>query len=129
MNKSSDLAWFLWVCVVAYAVLIFWLSSISQVPDGGQGLPFGDKLFHFTLYFFFGLLIFLAMRSTWQRTPASHLLMFTVFAILMYAITDEIHQDFVSARNPSIWDVIADGLGGFVGALAAKVSGWRKYDG
>lgn len=126
MNKSSSsLVHVLWFCVFAYALFIFWLSSVSQVPDGGQALPLGDKLFHFALYFFFGILIYLAMRHTWRKTPANHLIMFTLFAVVLYALTDELHQSFVSARNPSIWDVAADGLGGFFGALAANVK-WRR---
>jgi VanZ family protein len=126
MNKSShNLLYGLWFCVFAYALFIFWLSSISQVPSTGKALPLGDKLFHFTLYFFFGLLICLAIRYSWQKTPSGHIIMFTLFVVVFYALTDELHQSFVRARDPSIWDVVADGVGGFVGALAAS-SIWRK---
>jgi VanZ family protein len=120
-NHSRILVPILWVCVVAYAAFIFWLSSLSSVPDPGGTVASGDKLFHLMLYFLFGLLLYLAMRSTWLSMPASHVIMFATLTVICYGMTDELHQSFVINRDPSIWDVFADGLGGFLGGLTVHI--------
>ncbi len=120
-KRSGILVPVLWICVALYAAFIFWLSSLSSVPDPGGAVASGDKLFHLMLYFLFGSLLYLAMRCTWETMPASHVIMFTTLAVIFYGITDELHQSFVINRDPSILDVFADGLGGFLGALAIHI--------
>jgi VanZ family protein len=41
-------------------------------------------------------------------------------AALVYGITDEIHQSFVPMRDASMYDVMADSIGSFVGAYFYK---------
>jgi VanZ family protein len=67
---------------------------------------------------FYGVLCVLLARSlvpprvtTWKRA----LLLTTL--VTAYGITDEYHQLFVPGRNASGWDILADGLGGFLAAL------------
>ncbi len=44
-----------------------------------------------------------------------------LFAV-MYAVTDEFHQSFVSGRHPSIWDVLVfDSLGAIIGLWIASL--------
>ncbi len=117
----------LWLGVVLYAIFIFWLSSLSEVPGTPEAVPLVDKLFHVVLYSVFGALLYLAMSHTWKRMPANHVLLFMLGAVLLYGITDEMHQAFVASREPSIWDVAADGVGGFLGGLVFHI--WRiKHD-
>jgi VanZ family protein len=104
-----------WAPVVLWAGLIFALSSI---PDLGTGLGTWDlvlrKLAHAAEYGVLGALAFRALRSA----PAALLL------ASAYAVTDEVHQAFVSGRHGSPLDWLVDTAGAFFGVvLAARFSG------
>lgn len=125
--KKRSLVHGLWLGVAIYAIFIFYLSSLSEVPGAPRNIPFADKLFHVVLYSVFGVLLYLAMTHTWNRMPTSHIIMFVMGATVFYGITDEMHQVFVAMREPSVWDVVADGIGGLLGGLAVHI--WRiKHD-
>jgi VanZ family protein len=101
-----------WLPVVAWAGLIFTLSSI---PDLGTGLGGWDfalrKLAHATEYAILGVLL---LRAIGRPGPAF------VLATL-YAATDEIHQAFVPGRQASPFDLAIDAAGVAVGiALATR---------
>jgi VanZ family protein len=96
----------LWLPVVAWAALIFALSS---VPDLGTGLGGWDlvlrKIAHAAE---FAVLAALLVRAT-GRTGLS-------FALgVLYAVSDEIHQSFVPGRLGSPLDVAIDAAGVAVG--------------
>jgi hypothetical protein len=102
-----------WLPVVAWAGLIFALSSI---PDLGTGLGGWDlalrKLAHAAEYAVLGLLLQRALDHAW----ASFLLG------AAYAVTDEVHQAFVPGRLGSPVDVAIDAAGVAVGvALALRL--------
>ena len=103
-----------WVPVVLWAGLIFALSSI---PDLGTGLGSWDvllrKLAHAAEYGVLGGLVFRAVRSA----PAALML------ASAYAVTDEVHQAFVTGRHGSPLDWLVDSAGAFLGVvLAARFS-------
>jgi VanZ family protein len=95
-----------WLPVVAWAGLIFTLSS---VPDLGTGLGGWDlllrKLAHAAEYAVLGLLLFRALG----RAAAA----FWLGAA--YAVTDEIHQAFVPGRLGSPVDFAIDAAGVAIG--------------
>jgi VanZ family protein len=97
-----------WLPVLAWAALIFALSSI---PHLGTGLGTWDTVLrkgaHVTEYAIFGLLL---LRAVGRELPA-FLLGFS------YAITDEVHQHFVSGRHASPIDVAIDSVGILIGIL------------
>lgn len=103
-----------WAPVVLWAALIFALSSI---PDLGTGLGVWDlvlrKLAHAAEYAVLGALVFRAARSVSA-------------AVLLgsaYAVTDEFHQTFVSARQGSPVDWLIDTAGVVLGvAVASRLS-------
>jgi VanZ family protein len=99
-----------WGLVVAWAALIFVLSSI---PDLGTGLGGWDlvlrKLAHAAE---FAVLGFLLLRATGRERPALAL-------GIAYAVSDELHQYFVPGRLGSPLDVLVDAVGVVVGVLAA----------
>ena len=103
-----------WAPVVLWAAVIFVLSSI---PDLGTGLGTWDtvlrKLAHTAEYAILGGLILRAVRSA----PAAILL------ASAYAVTDEVHQTFVTGRHGSPLDWLVDTAGAILGvALAARLS-------
>jgi VanZ family protein len=98
----------LWLPVVLWAALIFTLSAI---PGLGTGLGTWDlvlrKLAHAAEYAVLGALLVRAL----QREP---------LAILVgsaYAVTDEVHQAFVSGRHASPVDWLIDTAGVVAGVL------------
>jgi VanZ family protein len=102
-----------WLPVLAWAALIFALSS---VPDLGTGLGGWDlvlrKIAHAGEYAMLGALL---ARATGRGGLA--------FALgTLYAVSDEIHQSFVPGRMGSPLDVAIDAAG-----VAVGVALWHAY--
>jgi len=108
----------LWAPVVAWAALIFALSSI---PHLGTGLGTWDTILrkgaHVTEYAILGLLL---VRALGRELPA--------FLVgVAYAITDELHQHFVGGRHSSPIDVAIDSTGVLIGVLIlARARRWAR---
>jgi VanZ family protein len=104
-----------WGPVVAWAAVIFALSS---VPSLGTGLGTWDlvlrKIAHATEFAILAVLLVQALRDTGWAIAIG----------IAYAVSDEIHQSFVSGRHSSPWDVGIDAVGVVVGALLASRR-WR----
>jgi VanZ family protein len=96
----------LWLPVLAWAALIFTLSSIA---DLGTGLGTWDlvlrKLAHATEYAILGALL---LRALGRPVPAA-------LAAVAYAASDELHQHFVSGRHTAPLDVAIDAVGVLAG--------------
>ena len=102
----------LWLPVVAWAAVIFALSS---VPDLGTGLGGWDlvlrKIAHAAEYAVLGALL---VRATGRTGLA--------FALgTLYAVSDELHQSFVPGRLGSPIDVAIDAVG-----VAAGIALWQS---
>jgi VanZ family protein len=100
-----------WLPVVAWAALIF---ALSAIPHLGTGLGTWDTVLrkgaHVTEYAVFGLLL---VRALGREVPA--------FLLgVAYAISDEIHQHFVSGRHASPIDVAIDSSGVLLGILVCR---------
>jgi VanZ family protein len=98
-----------WLPVVAWAALIFALSS---VPNLSTELGLWDtilrKCAHLTEYTILGGLLYRALE---REVPA-------LAAGIAYAATDELHQHFVRDRHGSPVDVAIDAIGVAAGMLA-----------
>ncbi|MDQ2981740.1 MAG: VanZ family protein [Actinomycetota bacterium] len=98
----------LWAPVVLCAAVIFTLSSIpSLATDLGVWDTILRKGAHLTEYAILALLLF---RALGREVPAFML----GFA---YAVSDEIHQEFVRGRHASPFDVSMDAAGLALGLL------------
>ena len=99
-----------WLPVVAWAGLIFTLSSI---PDLGTGLGGWDlvlrKLAHAAEFAILGVLLLRALEHAWAA----------FWLGVAYAVADEIHQSFVAGRVGSTLDVAIDAAGVAVGVVLA----------
>ena len=96
---------------------VFWLSSLSEVP-GAQ--HFWDKLLHAVGYAVLGVLALRAFHGGFARLrPAPTAL--AGLTVILWGISDEVHQSFVPGRNASVWDVVADAVG-FALAVALLVT-------
>jgi len=126
----------------AYAVSIFYLSSLSAPPSPPSlGFLFGvvhfledlglefliypfylayrypDKFAHLMLYLGFGLLLNRAVSNSQNSIVSKYPVFFSLSIGTLYAITDEVHQAFVPYRTPSSIDLLAD----FFGLLIAQL--------
>jgi VanZ family protein len=104
----------MWLPVVIWAALIF---TISSVPSLGSGLGVWDtvlrKIAHVGEYAVLGALLYRAVR----REPAAILLG------SLYAVTDEVHQSFVTGRHGSPVDWLIDTVGVVLGVVLLS---WRS---
>ncbi|MFH1776863.1 MAG: VanZ family protein [Candidatus Omnitrophota bacterium] len=98
-----------WLPVLAYAALIFFLSSRPRMPEV-ISLPFMDKFAHFIEYAIFSLLIARALKGTKNNWRFNLKIIAIIFAIF-YAFFDEVHQSFVPGREMDSLDLLCDGLG------------------
>lgn len=132
--------WKAWIPAVAWAVLIFFLSTdrfssahTSQtvspllrwlLPHASDATLeavhiFVRKCAHVAEYFVFGLLLLHALRtpqSGWNTRWA----LLAILLAGLYACSDEFHQIFVPSRGPSLWDVLID----TAAASAAQLAAW-----
>jgi VanZ family protein len=112
-----------WTLVIAYAVLIFSLSSMSHTP---QPVEVTDSVGHELLtttehaieYIIFGMLLLGGFRSLEKTRKDAAYLAFLI--AVLYAATDEIHQYFVPYRICDVKDLLADSAGALAGIIMAK---------
>ena len=100
---------------VAYALLIFIMSSMPSPPGAGV-LPYNSS--HFLLYFPFGALLYLAFREL--RFDKKKAILYAISTALVYAATDELHQMFVPGRDADVIDWFIDSFGSVVGVMVIK---------
>jgi VanZ family protein len=97
-----------WLPVAVWAAVIFTLSSIPSLDSGlGSWDTVLRKLAHLVEYGVLGVLLYRALR----REPAA------IAVGSLYAITDEVHQAFVSGRQGSALDWLIDTVGVVAGVL------------
>jgi len=105
-----------WVPLYVYAGLIFYLSSAPRtLPD--IGIPFLDKILHICEYAVFGLIASRAFRNSSRKMLFENFKIFAILVSIMYGISDEFHQALVPGRQFSVFDMIADGIGGALGVF------------
>lgn len=96
--------------VLAYAGLIFLLSSVTKFPDVVPSFFGFDKLAHFSEYYLFGCLICRWLLAERSRFANHHAVLLTILIGTFYGIGDEWHQSFVPGRDASLWDGLIDAL-------------------
>lgn len=94
---------------MAWAALLFILSSIPDLSPPLHVFEWEDKLHHFLAYMPLGWLL---MRSVVWRGSSTRKALWLAIAIgMMYGIIDEIHQYFVPGRVMDWTDAAADTTG------------------
>lgn len=105
-----------WVPLYAYGALIFYMSSIPK-PLPSLSIPYFDKSLHVIEYSIFGLLAARAFRYSTRHSFQENFKILAILLTMIYGISDEFHQLFVPMRQFSIFDMIADGIGGIIGTI------------
>jgi hypothetical protein len=104
----------LWFPPIIWAAYIFKLSSgkIATVSDV-YWYEFTIKSFAHVLFFgLLTILIYRALRgSGFKRKKSGY---YTLYVLIIYALTDELHQSFVPGRDARIHDVVFDTIGAVI---------------
>src|SRR3989344_7025222 len=100
--------------------LIFILSSQPSLPAPDL-LWQQDKLLHLVVFGILSVLLAYSFKPPGVSTWAPVILLTAL--VTVYGASDEYHQSFVAGRDASLWDLLADGAGGF---LAAVMFFWRE---
>lgn len=94
---------------IAWAALLFILSSIPDLSPPLHVFEWEDKLHHFLAYTPLGWLL---MRSmVWRGSSTRKALWLAIALGMGYGISDEIHQYFVPGRMMDWTDAVADTCG------------------
>jgi len=104
---------------------IFYLSSLpGEKLPGWRPSDLGSTLAHVVAYGVLGwclILVFYRLQILGVRMWIGVMVL-----VLLYGISDEVHQSFVPTRMPSIGDVAADGIGGLIALLLWHRKGLEK---
>ncbi len=117
-------ALWIWGPLVAYVVLIFYLSSLSQIA---WAAAYPDYIEHSTEYCGLAVLMTRALNNGLNRCVPGRTLLLAFLLCLGYAISDEIHQMFVPNRFADVTDVMSDAVGAGAGLVALHL-GRRLLD-
>jgi VanZ family protein len=105
-------ALWIWGPLLVYLILIFYLSSLSQIP---WAVRYPDYLEHSIEYLGLSLLTARALNDGLRRTVPRRTLVLSFLLCVGYAIGDEIHQMFVPNRLADVRDVLSDAVGAAIG--------------
>jgi VanZ family protein len=99
-----------WIPVIIYAIVIFYMSSV-QGEDIPSLFAYQDVVAHIVEYALFAVLINRAVKAYFPHLAYRSRFLWIVFYSMLYALTDEFHQSFVTGRVPSLVDVSYDCIG------------------
>jgi VanZ family protein len=99
----------------AWAFLIIAITSYPKLETPDIGFDAQDKLYHFIIYFVFGVLL---MRAFTQARYDSLIPALKKSAMIgvVFAVFDELHQLLIPGRQGDVLDAIAD-ICGILGSI------------
>ena len=107
--------------------VIFYLSAVPMLRSGTEKIALEIFLRKSAHIFEFMVLAFLLWRIAYKGEgfTRKHSQLFAFILVLLYAVSDEIHQMFIENRAGKVIDVIIDTLGGsfiilLIGIKSAK---------
>ena len=103
-----------------WAALIFSLSSIPRLAPPPVGLRLSDKVYHFIEFGIFGLLLIRAFGYRYGPAEWPLALRRAVLLGILWGTLDEFHQLFVTGRDATLMDALADAAG----VLAVAGAAW-----
>lgn len=102
-----------WLPAAIWAVLIYYLSSMSSFPETSFKFMNMDKIAHLFEYVIFGFLVNFGFLHSGKKEDAGFK---TIVFCAFYALTDEAHQAFIPLREASFFDWTFD----FAGVIASQ---------
>ena len=102
---------------VAWAILIFVLCALPSNDLPNVKIPYFDKIAHFGIFFIQSVLLSLLFDFQTRKSYFKIIFLSTLL-VFVYGGFIEILQGNIFSRSGDIYDLIADILGGFLGAIA-----------
>jgi VanZ family protein len=109
----------IWAPVFIYVVLIFYISSLSDVSWSSS---YPDQLLHAAEFLGLAILVARALNGGLLRPIQPRILLLAFLLCVLYAISDEIHQMFVPNRYADYADVLSDAVGAAIGLFAIHLT-------
>jgi len=111
-----------WGPVVIWMVIIFIGSSHQNVVVSETHDNLIKNLAHIGEYAILGFLIFRAFFNREKNSFLSkYAWLWALIGAILYGVSDEIHQMFISTRTACMGDILMDGIGASLGQLFAIV--------
>jgi len=101
---------------LAWVLLIFFFSSMPDLIIVDESI-WDLILRKFAHMFVFGLLFYLSWKVA-LSLKLKYAFIWAIFFSILYACSDEWHQEFVPGRVPSLIDVLIDSVGVVIAYLA-----------
>ncbi len=120
MKAGANKFMIFWLPVIAYCVIIFAVSSMSQPLPVKVEIPFFDKFLHAVEYGILSYLLIRALTGTQAGLSRRAVLISAVLIATLYGASDEFHQMFVPGRNPDILDLLSDFVGAAIVGLIKR---------
>lgn len=131
-----------WILLLVWMMVIFFFSSQTGTESSGISngiliqlenllhIPLTSefssliirKLAHFTEYAILGVLIVQVVNQYPNLKKSKAKLFYCILFCLLYAMTDEFHQLFVSGRSGQLLDVLIDTCGGVFGIVCYHIA-------
>lgn len=110
-----------WLFVIIYIGMIFYLSSISDLPYVSKLAELDPRKFslHIIEYGVFSVLLYIAISNT--RFIYKWAFALTVIVGLIFGISDELYQSLIPGRRFNPLDILSDEIGIILGAIIAHI--------
>lgn len=114
------------VPLILWMVLIFGLSAQSRLIKIHH--PLEAEIFYKTAHvLFYATLAWLWWRAIAPRRQVTWFILATAFLLtVLYGLSDELHQWFVSSRHGRATDVLFDGSGALIILLLLRFVAWLR---
>jgi VanZ family protein len=106
---------------IAYAALIYYVSSMTHANPPSLGLSWEDKIYHCGEYALFSFFTFIALKYYSAGWVKKHVFLLAALIACLFAATDEFHQMYVPGRNATLSDMFSDWFGAIMALLAIRV--------
>ncbi len=111
------------ILAMAWMLLIIYLSNQPGIPLDPEAPPSPfqllpdllTNLLHIPEYGILATLIWFSIRHRFSSAAKASLVV--ILSVLLFAISDELHQSFVPGRFASVQDIVSDFLGGGLALL------------
>jgi VanZ family protein len=120
-------SWAVWGAVLVYVAAIVALSSIpARALPRSEAIWSLDKIWHALEYSVLGALLMRGLSVSALRVPTALGFAAVVVLVTVAGIGDELYQSLTPGRDASGFDVIADAVGGTLGALLVLTARTRR---
>ena len=115
MEKRKK-AYILLISSVVWAILIFVLCTLPPSDAPRFKIPYLDKVAHFGIFFVQSVLLSLLFNFQTRKSYFQIIILSTLMAFAYGGIIEILQSKFFN-RSGDLYDLIADVLGGFLGAM------------